>query len=75
MTWPAKYIQPPVTEGVVRVMRVFAWLPKQISDKIVWFTHYEVLQVYRITEQKVEIDGEKVTFTPGNWINITKRCI
>lgn len=74
MRWPAKYLQPENTEGQVRIKRVFAWLPTNISGIIVWLTAYELLQVYHIKEEKVKINDKEVIFLPGNWINITKRC-
>lgn len=74
MIWPARHtkVQPPV--GTLRFERYFAFWPVRIGDNIVWLEFYEVMQVYRITEEKVVIDDKPVTFLPGKWVNITKRC-
>lgn len=74
MKWPAKYVLPENKDGDTRLKRVFAWLPTNIAGVIVWLSTYELLQVYRIKEEKVKIDSEEVIFLPGNWVNITKRC-
>lgn len=74
MHWYAKHTRPKFNEGDVRLHRIFAFIPVYIEGVMVFFETYEVLQVYRITEQKIKLDGEEVVFSPGQWINLTKRC-
>lgn len=74
MKWNAKHTKPEIIAGTTRLERRFAWLPFYIDGLILWFTTYEVLQVYRITEEKVIIDGQPVIFSPGKWINLANRC-
>lgn len=74
MRWSAKYVQPKPIEGDSRLYRRFAWCPVYIDGNIIWLETYEILQVYRIIEQKIKIDSEEITFLPGNWINLAKRC-
>lgn len=74
MRWPAKYTEVELKDGDVRLKRCFAWLPVYVDGNKVWLEHYEYLQVLRITEQKVIIDGETSTFLVKTWINIAKRC-
>lgn len=74
MKWLAKYVKRVPADGDYRLYRRFAWAPIYIDGVIVWLSKYEIIQVYRITEQKVKINGEIVAFLPGNWVNIAKRC-
>jgi hypothetical protein len=74
MKWPAKHTRIEPLAGTTRINNRFAWLPTYINGFIVWLSWFEALQVYRITEEKVTIDDKTVTFLPGKWVNITKRC-
>lgn len=74
MRWLAKYTIVDPVDGDMRVLRVFAWLPHYIGGVIVWVEKYEILQVYRINEEKVEIDNQKTTLLAGRWVNLSDRC-
>ena len=74
MKWPAKYTQVEPKDGDTRLERRFAWAPVYIDGSRVWLQYYEILQVLRISEEKVVIDGEPFRFYVKTWINLAKRC-
>lgn len=74
MKWPAKHTEVEPVPGSVRVRNRFAWKPIYIAGFIVWLSWYEILQVYRVTEEKLKIEDKDIIFLPGKWLNITKRC-
>lgn len=75
MRWKAKYTKADYQHGTTRLKQCFAWLPVYISGVIVWLEGYEVLQVYKIMNEKVIIDQQETLFTSGSWQNLSKRCI
>lgn len=74
MKWPAKYTEVEPLAGTTRLKRVFAWVPTYIAGTKVWLEYYEILQVCRIIEEKVTIEGKEVIFLVNKWINLAKRC-
>jgi hypothetical protein len=66
MKWKAKYTQTHYPQGSTRLKRVFAWLPVQIGDEVVWMERFEILQTYELKQHTVVLDqyqpGEKTNF-------------
>jgi len=79
MKWPAKYSHVDYPNGATRLKRIFAWLPTQVGDTMIWLTRYEMLQAYIIQEYVVMLDPKKpkdaTTFSKGQWIEISKRLM
>lgn len=73
MHWKAKYTRTDYADGATRLKRAFAWLPIYIEGDIIWLQGYEILQVYKLVEQKVIIDAKETIFVNGNWQNLSKR--
>lgn len=74
MKFASKYDLAQPKDGEVKLLTKFAYWPIFIAGFWVWLERFEVLQVYRITEQKVTIDEEIVIFLAGKWINLANRC-
>lgn len=70
MRWLAKHTKIEPVDGSVRVERRFAFFPHYIAGTMVWLETYEILQVYRIHEEKVTIDDKQITLLAGQWINL-----
>jgi len=49
MRWDRKALPLP-KEGDVRIMIRFAWIPKEVEDKVVWLESYYSHQVYQYTD-------------------------
>lgn len=60
------YIKP--KWGDMRQIKRFAWIPKRISDKIVWLEAYTVLYVYE--KNIVSFNGMEYF----QWIKIGETC-
>lgn len=79
MKWPARYTHVNYPQGATRLKRIFAWLPVQIGNEILWLSRYEILQAYIIQEYAVMLDPknpkEATNFTKGEWIDISKRLM
>jgi len=75
MRWSSKYTHVDYQHGSTRLKRVFAFLPTNINGQIVWLETYEVLQFYQITPYTAILEGETVTFTKGQWVDISTRLM
>lgn len=69
----ARFVSPQYNEGLTRLKRKFAFIPTLIGAEWVWLESYEVLQVWRIEEQKVTIEEQELLFFNGYWKNISTR--
>lgn len=59
--------------GDVRKRVKFALLPARVGDALVWLELYEVLEVWNVDPYVVLLDGQKVAFELGKWIEISRR--
>lgn len=73
MRWKAKHTRLEIQSGTTRLKRIFAWFPTYIAGDIAWLEHYEMLQVYIISDQIVTIEEKEITFAIGVWKNLSKR--
>ena len=75
MRWISKYTQPVIEEGSSRLMRVFAFRPKDVNGTLVWLEHFEVLQVWKVERFKVLVEGQEKGFEVGKWVDISTRLM
>lgn len=74
MIWKSKEVHN-LKNGDTKTVSHFAWLPKRVSDSMVWLGEYQYLYVWIVTTRLVIIEGKTIEFVYGNWEKISERVL
>jgi hypothetical protein len=77
MRIPKKYVvnEPKPESGTTRVVRHYAWLPKEIGSTIIWLEYFEILQVFTYFEYRILHEGKPQLARVGEWKDLESRLI
>lgn len=75
MRWKAA-IKPSYKVGSIHSVIRFAWIPKRISDQIIWLSRYETVYAFTMQQIKAEVSPTEIReFDIYNWIKLFDRAL